>query len=235
MDPSALQSAAGSWGADLRAAGVTMNLAPVADLVPDPRAPNPPIGDLDRQYGSDPGSIIAHAGAFALGMRAAGVTPVLKHFPGLGTTRANTDFTAKVVDGSIGSDSASVATFAALLGEGRPAVMMSTAYYPRIDGSAPAAFSPVVVEGLLRDELGFEGVVMTDDVSATAQVAAWSPGDRAVNAIAAGCDLVLASADAGVAPEMYQALLAKAEADPAFAARVTEAASRVLALKALVG
>jgi beta-N-acetylhexosaminidase len=110
--------------------------------------------------------------------------------------------------------------------------MMSTAIYSLIDADAPAAFSPVVVGQVLRGDLGFDGVVITDDVSAARQVQAWSPGDRAVDAIAAGCDMVLASADPSVIPAMVQAVVARAHADPAFAAQVDASVRRVLAAKA---
>ncbi|MBN9607486.1 MAG: glycoside hydrolase family 3 protein [Actinomycetales bacterium] len=233
MSPTALRDAAVTWGAELAAAGVTINLAPVADLL-DPSVFNPPIADLDRAYASDPGSAARHAAAFAIGMRVAGVTPVLKHFPGLGSVTDNTDDTVGVVDVRTAPDGPQVAAFAGALGRGDAAVMMSLAVYAAIDPSAPAAFSPAVTTDLLRGTLGFDGVVITDDLSATDQVAAWSPGDRAILAVSAGCDLVLASADPGVAAEMAAALRARAEADPAFAARVDESARRVLHLKGVL-
>ena len=112
--------------------------------------------------------------------------------------------------------------------------MMSTAIYSRMDPSAPAAFSSTVVQRGVREALGFEGVVVTDDLSGAAQVAAWSPGDRAIDAIAAGCDMVLFSKDPSVVPDAVTAVVARAQADPAFAARVDESARRVLALKVQV-
>ena len=84
---------------------------------------------------------------------------------------------------------------------------------------------------MLRGDLGFTGVVITDDVSAAAQVSTWSPAERAVLAVRAGCDIVLASGDPGVVEEMAQGLVDQARTDPAFAARVDESALRVLALK----
>ncbi|MFT4210774.1 MAG: glycoside hydrolase family 3 N-terminal domain-containing protein [Microbacterium sp.] len=222
------------WGAPLAQAGVTMNLAPVADIVtsPDTERDNAPIGRLHRNYGYDEASVVDCAGSFATGMRTAGVLPTFKHFPGLGRTTANTDYSADVVDTEITASSPDVDAYRTLLAEGPAVVMVSTAVYQGIDPSAPAAFSSAVVTALLRDELGFDGVVMTDDLSATAQVAAWSPGDRAVLAVRAGVDLLLVSADAGVFPEMYDAVLQAAESDPAFAAQVDAAARRIVELKA---
>ncbi|RZI93657.1 MAG: glycoside hydrolase family 3 protein, partial [Microbacterium sp.] len=110
-------------------------------------------------------------------------------------------------------------------------VMVSTAVYERIDPSAPAAFSAPVVTGLLRGDLGFDGVVMTDDISNTAAVAAIPPGKRAVRAIRAGVDLLLLSADSRTFAPMYRAVLRTARNDPEFAAQVNAAARRILELK----
>ncbi|WP_292834240.1 glycoside hydrolase family 3 N-terminal domain-containing protein [Microbacterium sp.] len=233
-DPaSVLQRNARHWGEQLAAASVDMNLAPVADIVTshDTRFDNPPIGALGRQYGYDARTVSTAAGAFADGMRAAGILPTFKHFPGLGRVSANTDTAANVVDDVIGVDSPDVAAYRGLIAAGPCVVMISTAVYSRIDGASPAALSSAVVTGLLREQVGFTGVVMTDDLSAAAQVQAIPPGDRAVRAIEAGVDLVLVSADPSVLPAMYDAALARAQSDPAFALQVEAAAARVLAAK----
>jgi beta-N-acetylhexosaminidase len=234
LDPAALREDAAGWGAQLRAAGVDVNLAPVADLVTAASAAgNPPVGASDRSYGFTPGSVAAGAGAFAGGMLDAGVVPTIKHFPGLGEVTANTDTDEGVTDGVTTADAESVEVFETVIDASPGAwVMTSTAVYARIDPDAPAAFSRAVVGGVLRDRLGFDGVVITDDLSAAQQVQAWSPGERAVRAIAAGNDVVLASARPGVADEMADTLVRRAEDDPAFAAQVDEAARRVLAAKA---
>lgn len=234
-DPaSVLEQNAQRWGGQLSAAGVDMNLAPVADIVTnhDTRFDNPPIGALGRQYGYDEQTVGAEAGAFAAGMRAAGVLPTFKHFPGLGRVTANTDTTANVVDDVVGADSPDVDVYRDLIAGGPSVVMVSTAIYSRIDGANPAAFSPAVVTGLLRDQVGFTGVITTDDLSAAAQVRSIAPVDRALRAIDAGVDLVLVSADPSVLPEMYDAVLARARSDPAFAAKVTASAARILEAKA---
>jgi beta-N-acetylhexosaminidase len=233
-DDAILRTDAARWGAQLRAAGVDMNLAPVADIVTSPETArgNKPIGVLNREYGFDEATVATKAGAFAQGMRDSGVLPTLKHFPGLGRVTGNTDYASDVVDTEVGADSPDVAVYRTLLAQGPAVVMMSTAVYDRIDPGAPAAFSPPVVTGLLRGQLGFDGVVMTDDLSAPEQVAGWSPADRATLAVDAGVDLLLVSADASVFPEMYDAVRARAASDPAFAAKVDDAARRVVELKA---
>ncbi|WP_344226506.1 glycoside hydrolase family 3 N-terminal domain-containing protein [Microbacterium binotii] len=232
-DDATLGADAARWGSQLRASGVDMNLAPVADIITSPDAArlNQPIGIYNRHYGYDAATVADKAGVFAQGMREAGVLPTIKHFPGLGRVTGNTDYAADVVDTEIGPDSPDVQLYRTLLAEGPAAVMMATAVYQRIDPSMPAAFSEPVVTGLLREELGFDGVVMTDDISAPVQVERWAPADRAVLAVDAGVDLLLLSADTSVFPEMYQAVLQRAETDPAFAQKVDAAVGRILELK----
>ena len=232
LSPADLKTAATTWGAELAAAGATLNLAPVVDIPTQAgAAANAPIGHFDREFGYALDTVTPHADAFAAGMAASGVETAVKHFPGLGEVTGNTDTTANVTDTVTGPGSDQVASFTHAIQRGTKMVMVSTAIYAQIDPSAPAAFSPVVVDQLLRTRLGFGGVVITDDVSAAAQVAAWTPGDRAVDAIAAGCDIVLASKDPTVLPAMISALTQKAQSDPAFAAQVDAAVLRVLAAK----
>ncbi|WP_314778667.1 glycoside hydrolase family 3 N-terminal domain-containing protein [uncultured Actinomyces sp.] len=228
-----LRARALTWGQELADVGVTMNLAPVADLVdiPDPSA-NAPIGAWEREYGNDPATVLDHATAFAQGMEEAGVIAVYKHFPGLGRVGANTDMASDVTDGTTApSGDAAVSVFADAIGGGARVVMVSSAVYPLIDDSSPAVFSPAVVTDMLRGELGFTGVVITDDVSAAAQVQEWDPGQRAVRAVRAGCDIVLASGDPSTAIDMVRALVDQARDDPAFADRIDQSAARVLDLK----
>ena len=238
MDQSArpreeLLASARTWGKELADVGVNMNLAPVVDLVDIAQpAINEPIGRWNREYGHDAATISSQAGTFAEGMRACGVIPTYKHFPGLGRVAANTDTSADVVDRTTArSGDAAVGVFADAIATGAQAIMVSSATYALIDPATPAVFSSVIVTDMLRTELGFSGVVITDDVSAAAQVRGVAAGERAVRAIRAGCDIVLASADPAATTDMVEALIAAAQSDTAFAARVEESAARVLALK----
>ena len=229
-----LVASARTWGKELADVGVNMNLAPVADLVDIARpASNEPIGRWGREYGHDAATVSSQAGAFAEGMQASKVIPTYKHFPGLGRVKDNTDTSAGVVDSTTtrSADTAVSVVFGAAIAAGAPVIMVSSATYSLIDPSAPAVFSSTIVTDMLRREMGFSGVVITDDVSAAVQVQDVSAGDRAVRAIRAGCDLVLASADPTVAADMVKSLIATAQSDPAFAARVDESATRVLNLK----
>jgi len=231
--PAELRARAGDWGGQLRAAGVRVNLAPVADTVP-PGVSNPPIGAFGRQYGSDPATVATHAAAFAAGLADAGVIPTAKHFPGLGRVSANTDVSSGVTDRVTTRTDPYLAPFRAVIRTGHPFVMMSSAVYSRIDPAQPAAFSPTVITGLLRDDLGFDGVVVSDDLGAARQVSAVPAGDRAVRFVAAGGDMVLTVSPATL-PAMFDALYDRAARDPAFRARVDRSAERVLLAKQRLG
>ncbi|MGH8963232.1 MAG: glycoside hydrolase family 3 N-terminal domain-containing protein [Jatrophihabitantaceae bacterium] len=218
------------WAGQLRAAGINVDLAPVLDTVPANFGSNPPIGDLDREFGHDPETVSSHGVAVTAGLAAAGVDATVKHFPGLGRVSANTDTTAGVTDSVTTRHDPYLAPFAAAIRAGAPFVMVSTAVYSRIDPTHPAAFSKTVVTGMLRDDLGFKGVVITDDVGAAKQVSGYPVGARAVDFITAGGDMVL-TVDATQAAAMTQAVLAKAQSSPAFKALVDAAALRVLQAK----
>jgi beta-N-acetylhexosaminidase len=231
-----VRSYAKKWGLQLAAAGVNVDLAPVLDTVPSAAfAPdNPPIGYFHREYGYTPSVVASRGGAFAAGLAQAGVDASIKHFPGLGRVTGNTDVAAGVTDTVTRRRDPYFGPFASAIKAGAPFVMMSTAVYSRIDPYRPAAFSPTVIGTLLRGDLGFRGVVISDDLGNARQVAAWSPGARAVDFIAAGGDMVLTVNSAVLAP-MYAAVLARAQANPAFRAQVNASALRVLVAKDTLG
>ena len=230
----ALRAAATQWGTDLRAAGVNLNLAPVMDVVPEGTAAgNAPIGALMREFGFDPAVNGAHGVAFMQGMAMAGVISVAKHFPGLGRVTGNTDFTPDVVDDVTTPSDPYLNSFRIAIGAGVPMVMVALATYTKIDASQLAVFSPVVMR-LLRDELGFTGVIVSDDLGQAKAVQAIPVGKRALGFLAAGGDLVT-SQNLGPAEQMAAAVLARASGDAAFRATVGAAAARVLAAKQAAG
>ena len=224
-----LQASAQHWGGQLTAAGVNLNLAPVMDTVPVGQV-NPPIGYYNREYGHAPDVVAPHGAAVVRGMAQAGVATTLKHFPGLGRVTANTDTTAGVTDNVTTTTDPYLGPFKAGIQAGAPFVMMSTAYYHLIDPARPAAFSPTVIGSLLRGQLGFSGVVISDDLGSAQQVAAWSPGQRAVNFLNAGGDMVL-TVDPGLIPTMVGAVSAQMASDSAFRSKVNAAALLVLRVK----
>ncbi len=230
-----LRGQAQSWGGQLAAAGVRLDLAPILDTVPPGTAArNPPIGVFRREFGLDTGTVASHGTAVAQGFAAAGVGATGKHFPGLGRVPANPDDSARVTDTVTTRGDPYLAPFAAAVNAGAPVVMVSTAYYSRIDAARRAAFSPVVLGTMLRGDLHFTGVIVSDDLGNAAQVADLSPGARAVDFLAAGGDLVL-TVNASTLSQMVSAVLARTATDSAFRAHVDQAALRVLNLKASLG
>ncbi|MGY1774365.1 glycoside hydrolase family 3 N-terminal domain-containing protein [Geodermatophilus sp. SYSU D00804] len=236
LPPEQLAALAGTLGAQLAAAGINLDLAPVADVVPaGTEAANDPIGAFGRQYGNTAADVVPDVRAVVDGLAAHGVTATLKHFPGLGLVDANTDEAAGVTDDVTTANSEQVAAFGELArSDADPFVMLSSATYPRLDPGAPATFSRQVVTTLLRGFLGFDGVVITDDVGAAAAFEDVPPGDRAVRFLEAGGTLVLTVTE-DVYPEMLDAVLARAEADPEFSATVDAAVRTALTAKAEAG
>lgn len=224
---STLEAGATAWGQELRAAGVNVNFAPVMDTVPPGfDAQNQPIGALQREYGHDPATVGSHGTAFLQGMHQAGEAVTLKHFPGLGRVTDNTDYTA-ATDGITTINDPYLQSFKQGIDAGADFVMVAIATFTRIDASHLAAFSPVVMGQMLRGDLGFKGVIVSDDLGATAAVASIPAGDRALSFLSAGGDLVI-SKTASATHAMVLAVRSKAAADPAFLARVNDAALRIL-------
>jgi beta-N-acetylhexosaminidase len=227
---SALRSAAAGWGRELRAAGVNFDLAPVMDVVPaGTETSNAPIGALGRQFGSTPSGNGAHGAAFITGMASAGVSTAAKHFPGLGRVSGNTDFTADVVDSVTGPSDPYLGSFRAAVAAGVPFVMVALATYTKIDALELAVFSPKVMK-LLRSEIGFRGVIMSDDIGDATAVQSKPAASRAIAFLSAGGDLIT-SQSLPPAETMAAAVLAKASASPSFRAVVDSIAQRILAAK----
>jgi len=236
LPPDQLTTLADGMGASLEQAGVTLDLAPVADIVPaGTAASNAPIGAFDRQYGSTAAEVVSAAGAVVRGLGAHDVTGTLKHFPGLGSVHGNTDTTADVVDSTTSRDGEQVAAFGVLSrNPAHPFVMVSSATYQLIDPSTPAVFSPVVITDVLRGDIGFRGPVITDDVGTAVAVRDVPPGERAVRFLAAGGTLVL-TVTASPLQAMEDAVLARDGSDPAFAKQVDAAVRTALVAKARAG
>ncbi|HRA04146.1 MAG TPA: glycoside hydrolase family 3 N-terminal domain-containing protein [Arachnia sp.] len=229
-----LREASLRWGEQLGGAGVHYNLAPVADVVPVAKqGTNAPIGQLSRNYGNDVDAVSRSVVEFVEGMTQAGIATSLKHFPGLGEVDANTDFDA-AVDHDTTVDSPSLASFRAGIDAGAGSVMVSSAVFSQIDPDVEGVFSRAVITDLLRADLGFDGVVIADDLGAARAVAGVAPKDRGVRFLAAGGDLVI-NADPRLMAAMIDATAAEADADATFAGQVLDSAERVLRLKASVG
>ncbi len=223
------------WGRSVRWAGVNLDLAPVMGTVTKRfAANNAPIGHYQREYGHTP-AVVSRKGAAVIGaFRSQDLATTAKHFPGLGRVRGNTDTTSGVTDTLTGRKSDRLDPFRRAVRAGTEAVMMSSAAYSRIDGHRPAVFSHKIVTDVLRGDLGFDGVVVSDDLGAAAQVRKWSPGARAVMFLRAGGDIVL-TVDPSTVHAMVSAVVSRATHHQAMRHTVDAAALRVLTLKAETG
>jgi len=184
----AVQAWADGLTATLAEVGVNLNLAPVVDINVNPK--NPAIGALGRSFSADPAVVSRDAEIEIQAHRDRAIKTALKHFPGLGSARANTDF--GVADVTTTWTRQELDPYMDLLGEGLVDVVMAAhVVNGQIDPSAPASLSRGTVTDLLRDELGWEGPVITDDLQAGAIADAFGAEDAVALALDAGDDLLL--------------------------------------------
>jgi beta-N-acetylhexosaminidase len=201
------------------------------DVVPyETAAQNQPIGMVQREFGYDPATVAVHGVAFIRGMRQAGVATTAKHFPGLGRVLGNTDFDAGVVDTTTGPEDPYLRSFQSASDAGVPFVMVALATYARIDPGHLAAFSPRIMRGLLRGQMHFRGVIVSDDLGAAQAVAGVPSADRGIDFLAAGGDLIT-SQSLPAATVMDEAILHRVAVDSAFRATVNSAVMRILEAK----
>ncbi|MEO8687034.1 MAG: glycoside hydrolase family 3 N-terminal domain-containing protein [Solirubrobacteraceae bacterium] len=215
---------------DLRAAGINVNLAPVADV-------GASAGSVmrGRAFPGDAEQVAALTAAAVRGYRGTRVAATVKHFPGLGAAAANTDdepvSLTRTPEQLLGED---LPPFRAAIKARVPLVMASHALYPSLDPNAIASQSRYVLHRLLRERLGFGGVVITDSLEARAVTDRAGPAVPGVRAARAGADLILTTG-AGSHLQVLWAIIAEARRAPAFRRRVAESAARVLALKRDLG
>ena len=234
MGTEQLRRSAAVWGAQLKAAGINVDLAPVVGTVTVDRASNAPIGALYRDFGLDATGNADHAKAFIEGMADSGVGSAVKHYPGLGSVTGNTDFTTNgILDTTTTLEGPEIGAFNATLDVNPSMVMMSLATYQRIDPDNPAVFSHSLITDYLRGTIGFQGVITSDSMSAAA-LSGIQPSDLGVRLVEAGGDLACIGASSYVQP-VLDGLKAKANADPSFARKVTQSAERVMTLKYSMG
>jgi beta-N-acetylhexosaminidase len=220
------QSDAAAAARALRATGINVVLAPVADVPSVPRA-----ALASRAFSTDFAAAAESVAESVRGWRLGGVAPTVKHFPGLGAATVNTDHGSVTISrGAVRLRRQDLAPFRSAIAAGSPLVMVGHATYPAIDPHHIASQSKAMVDGLLRDDLGFRGVVITDSAEAAAVRAVTPLADAAVRNVRAGVDIVLTTGR-GSYIRVYRALLVEARRDPAFRARVRESAARVLALR----
>ena len=184
------------YAAELAGLGFTVDFAPDADVTSGPS--DPTIGS--RSAGSDPALVGEQVGAAAGGLQGGGVVPVLKHFPGHGSVPTDSHLSLPVQDRSLDQlRRVDLAPFAAAVDDGLPAVMTGHLDIRAVDPRTPATLSRPVVTGLLRKELGFDGLVVTDSLQMDAVTAGRGAGAVALRALAAGNDVLLMPTDVAAA------------------------------------
>lgn len=225
-EPAAVRRSAEAAARQLRGAGVKVNLAPVADV---PSGAAAALGS--RAFVGDAREIAVSTRAAIDGMSAAGLAATAKHFPGLGGAQVNTDDGSADVPGELESD---LVPFEEAIAADVPLVMLSHARYPALDPNRIASQSPAIVTRLLREELGFEGVIVTDSIEAQAVLDRSGVARAAELSIRAGADLILTTGSASW-NQIHPWLLRRAKASKGFRERIRRSAARVLALKKRLG
>lgn len=187
--PATIEALARRIGREMAALGLTVDLAPVLDVTG--AAGGGVIGD--RSFGADPAAVARAGAAFAEGLVAAGIAAVGKHFPGHGETTVDSHTTLPVVTASLATlRRRALPPFAAAVDAGIPAIMLGHLQVDAIDPSRPSSLSPRTIE-LLREELGFTGLVMTDDLYMGGLAERWGVPEAVVLALRAGVDMPLLS------------------------------------------
>ncbi|MFH8384529.1 glycoside hydrolase family 3 N-terminal domain-containing protein [Kitasatospora sp. NPDC018058] len=232
-DPLAAALDAGTGAATtLSDAGLNVNLAPVLDVYD---TPDNFIDHFERSYGQDPSRVGELGRAFLTAQQGLGVAATAKHFPGLGSAARDENTDARPVTLPVPLPQLRTrgeAPYQAAIAAGVRLVMASWAIYPALDPDRPAGFSPTVIQGELRDHLGFDGVTITDALEADALTPYRDTGTRAVAAASAGMDLLLCSArDPQQAEDATAALAAALDTGRLDRAAFAAAVTRVDALR----
>jgi len=220
------RAVAGATGAELRALGVNLDFAPVADVNVNPR--NPIIGQ--RAFGDDPQQVAKMVAAAVKGFEDAGVAATAKHFPGHGDTTIDSHTGLPVIEHTRAQwERLDAPPFKAAIAAGVDAVMSAHIVFPKLDPSGdPATLSKPILTGLLRQELGFKGVISTDALNMAGVRKKYGDGEVAVRAVLAGADLLLMPNDMAKA---HQAVLAAVKSGRISQQRLDASVTRLLTLK----
>jgi beta-N-acetylhexosaminidase len=227
-DAKLVHEAARAQAEELAALGFTMNFAPVLDV--NSCATNPVIGD--RAFGDEPRAVETFGIAFARGLEAGGVLACGKHFPGHGDTTKDSHLDLPVVaQPRARLDAVELPPFRAAVHAGIAALMTAHVVYPALDPGVPATLSRAICTDLARGELGFRGWLVSDDLEMKAIADRIGIEEAATRSIDAGCDALLVCHDEELQARAHEALVRRAERDPAFRARCSEAAERGLTIR----
>jgi beta-N-acetylhexosaminidase len=227
-DPELMRRVGAALGAQLRALGITMNFAPVLDVDTNPK--NPVIGD--RAFGHTAAQVIEYAFPFADGLRDSGVYACGKHFPGHGDTDLDSHMDLPTITHSRERlETVELPPFRAARGR-LAAIMTAHVVFESIEPHVPSTLSSRAIQGVLRGELGYDGVVLSDDLEMKAIRDRFGVGDAACQAIAAGCDAVLICSQPELYEEAKDALARAAARDRRFAEQLRAAGQRFASIKA---
>lgn len=226
-DDELVRRVAEAQGRELAALGFTMSFAPVADV--HTRDENPIIGD--RAFATTPDRVARLCGAWADGLTRGGVLSCAKHFPGHGDTTVDSHLALPHVDRPKAElERLEIAAFRGLATHPTIDSMMTAhVVYPALDPEQPATLSRAICTDLLRGELGFRGVLFSDDLEMKALT--MPTGEAAIRAVTAGCDALLVCSRADLAQQAHEALVHEAEKSSAFKARCEEAFTRGIAMR----
>lgn len=233
-DPALAERLAAAMGAQLRAAGINMNLAPDADVNTNPN--NPVIGT--RSFGADPRRVARMVRAFIRGFRTARVAATVKHFPGHGDTTVDSHLDLPVIAHDRDRlDAVELVPFRAAIEEAADGIMTAHVVFPGIEPEPgrPATHSRAVLQGLLREQLGFDGLILTDCLEMKAISDRFGPGEAALRAFEAGADLLLVSHTEERQRAAHAALLGAVRAGRVREERLQASVRRVLRLKERLG
>lgn len=225
----------GEMAKGVAALGFTVNFGPVVDL--DLNPDNQVIAKYGRAFGKSAKQVIPYAEAFIEAHRKAGLLTALKHFPGHGSSTA--DSHEGFVDISETWHESELVPYKALIGAGLADFVMVGHLIHEKYSELPSSLAPEWIDGVLRGELGYEGVVISDDLDMSAIRGHFSLEEAVTRAVRAGMDVLLFSNTADPRPtlgdEIRALLVAEAEADPAFRARIEQSYARIVALKQRIG
>jgi beta-N-acetylhexosaminidase len=231
-DETEVRALGAAAGAALAKAGVNVDLAPVADV---PGEKPSFMRDTLRTFSSDPETAGRLASAFAEGLASQDVAATVKHFPGLGRVARNTDRYVETVKANRSALAKDLVAFEAAIEAGVPLVMLSNATYTALDPDNAAGWSRAIATDLLRGELGFTGVTITDSLNGTAFSRDVSARSLAALAAKAGVDLVMLTGDEASSRRAHDTLMTRAESGWLDRADLEASYARILALKATLG
>ncbi len=214
-------------GSFLRGLGVNVDLAPVLDVSQSNTADT----IKSRTFGSDPDTVATVGVAFAQGLQDGGVVATAKHFPGLGRATVNTDDNAVAIAATSDQLQSDLKPFRAAIDAGVGMMMVSTASYPTLGAKKPAALSPTIVKGLLRRQLGFSGVVITDDLEGQAIAGSIPPAVAGAGALRAGDDLLLYAKNTNTSAKAFGQLVKEVKSGQIDRSIVQSAYDRITNLK----